>query len=150
MVALILISEITNSEIIFTSTFRNFCHADRISFRKTSNDSFFYYIWNYKMKFLKCFLVAIATRKINTTYCNGYFQIYNHSNITHFPILLFRIFKFWQLLCTVANPHGGRSWCTPPPFGLNFFIFMQILGVIQLILIIWKMLEPPLVKTETQ
>ena len=35
-VELILISEITNSEIGITSTLRYFCQADRISFRKNS------------------------------------------------------------------------------------------------------------------
>ena len=38
-VEVILISDFTNSEIRITSTFRSFCQADRISFRKTSSNS---------------------------------------------------------------------------------------------------------------
>ena len=40
-VKVILISEFTNSEIEITSTFRYFCQANRISFRKTSYVDFF-------------------------------------------------------------------------------------------------------------
>ena len=38
MMEVILISEFMNSEMRITSTFRIFCQAIRISFRKTSND----------------------------------------------------------------------------------------------------------------